>query len=58
MSCTLAREETKGSTSPYNPIWNMVGSRIRELLNPPAQGRANHEVQTNWNTGIFEAESA
>ena len=23
------------------------------------QGRANHEVQTvNWNTGIFEAESA
>ena len=36
-------------------------SRMRFLARPSVifQGRANHEVQTvNWNTGIFEAESA
>ena len=42
---------------PFDKTPKIIEARMtREGL---FQGRANHEVQTvNWNTGIFEAESA
>ena len=43
---------------PSGPTLSVKRAPIKSIL-AEIQGRANHEVQTvNWNTGIWEAESA
>ena len=45
--------------TPAHILWHSSPYFVAFSRGSKIQGRANHEVQTvNWNTGIFEAESA